>query len=218
MAARDRRLDRALATSRRLAIGAIAEIRDARVASGLSQQAVGLAVGLSASQVARFERGALHDLRLEQVCRLSTAVGLQPSLRFYPDGDPIRDVGQARLLERLRSRIAPQLVWRLEVPLHGQSDSRAWDAVVDGAGCLDAIEAETRLRDLQATERKVARKLRDDTTIQHVILLVADTRMNRRALAEEREALRTQFPLDTREALVNLGQGRCPGASAIVIL
>lgn len=218
MATRDRRLDRALATSRRLAIGAIAEIRNARVAGGLSQQAVGLAVGVSASQVARFERGALHDLRLEQLCRLSSAVGLQPSLRFYPDGDPVRDVGQVRLLERLRSRTAPPLVWRLEVPLQGQNDARAWDAIVEGTGCIDAIEAETRLRDLQATERKVGRKLRDDTTVQHLILLVADTRANRRALAEERDALRAQFPLDTRVALLNLGQGRCPGANAIVIL
>jgi transcriptional regulator with XRE-family HTH domain len=218
MATRDRRLDRANATSRRLAIDAIAEIRNARVAGGLSQRAVGLAVGISASQVARFERGALHDLRLEQLCRLSSAVGLQPSLRFYPDGDPVRDVGQVRLLERLRSRTAPPLVWRLEVPLHGQSDSRAWDAIVEGTGCVDAIEAETRLRDLQATERKVGRKLRDDTTVQHLILLVADTRANRRALTEERDALRAQFPLDTREALLNLGQGRCPGANAIVIL
>lgn len=218
MASRNHRLDRALATSRRLAATAIAEIRDARLGAGLSQGDVGKAVGVSASQVARFERGAVHDIRLEQLCRLCAAVGLEPSLRFYPDGDSVRDVGQVRLLERLRARIGIPARWRAEVPLHGQTDARAWDAVIDGTGCVDAIEAETRLRDLQATERKIARKLRDDVTIQHVVLLVADTRTNRTALAEGRDALRAQFPLDTREALACLGEGRCPGASAVVVI
>ncbi len=218
MASRDRRLDRALATSRRLSTSAINEIRDARLGAGLSQGDVGRAVGISASQVARFERGAVQDIRLEQLCRLCAAVGLEPTLRFYPDGDPVRDVGQVRLLERLRARLGISARWRVEVPLHGQTDARAWDAVIDRTGCVDAIEAETRLRDLQATERKIARKLRDDATIQHVVLLVADTRTNRRALAEGRDALRVQFPLDTREALTCLGDGRCPGASAVVVI
>ena len=104
------------------------------------------------------------------------------------------------------------------MPLHGQTDGRAWDAFLDGTGCTDAIEAETRLRDLQAMERKITRKLRDDLSVQHVILLVADTRWNRRALAEGREGLRAQFPLDTREALVGLNRGRCAGANAVVVI
>jgi transcriptional regulator with XRE-family HTH domain len=218
MTARDRRLDRALTTSRRLTTAAIAEIRDARIGSGLGQEELGRAVGISASQVARFERGALGDLRLEPLCRLSAGVGLAPHLRFYPDGDPIRDAGQVRLLDRLRVRVAPSARWRVEVPLHGQTDARAWDAIVDGTGCVDAVEAETRLRDLQATERKIGRKLRDDPTVEHVVLLVADTRTNRLALAEGREALRVQFPLDTRVTLGHLANGRCPGASAIVVI
>lgn len=176
MTARDRRLDRALATSRRLAAAVIADVRDARLGAGLSQAEVARAVRISASQVARFERGAVHDIRLEQLCRLCAAVGLEPSLRLYPDGHPVRDAGQVRLLERLRSRTSPALRWRVEVPLHGQTDGRAWDAFLDGTGCTDAIEAETRLRDLQAMERKITRKLRDDLSVQHVILLVADTR------------------------------------------
>lgn len=218
MPTRDRRLDRALATSRRLTTTAITEIRDARINSGLSQEELGTAVGISASQVARFERGLLHDLRLEQLCRLSAGVGLEPHLRLYPGGDPIRDAGQVRLLERLRARLPSSWRWRVEVPLNGQTDARAWDAVVDGNGCMDAIEAETRLRDLQATERKIGRKLRDDVTVQHVVLLVADTRTNRAALAEGREALRAQFSLDTRDALTRVAAGRCPGANAIVVI
>jgi transcriptional regulator with XRE-family HTH domain len=218
MTTRNRRLDRALATSRRLATAVIDDIRDARLAAGLSQEDVGRAVGISASQVARFERGAVRDIGLEQLCRLGAAVGLEPSLRLYPDGDPVRDVAQVRLLERFRTRLSSSGRWRVEVPLTGQTDARAWDAVIDGTGCTDAVEAETRLRDLQALERKIARKLRDDVTVQHVILVVADTRTNRLALAEGREGLRAQFPFDTREALIGLGRGRCPGAGAVVVI
>lgn len=218
MPTRDRRLDRARATARRLTSSVIADIREARVSAGLSQRDLGTAVGISASQVARFERGTLRDIGVEQLCRLSIGVGLDPSIRLYPGPDAVRDVAQLRLLERLRTRVATGIRWRVEVPLHGRTDARAWDAVADRHGCVDAIEAETRLRDLQAVERRVALKKRDDTTVVHVILLIADTRGNRLALAEGREGLRSDFPLDTRAALAGLGQGRCPGASAVIVL
>lgn len=194
------------------------EFRLARISSGLSRADAGRAVGISASQVDRFERGVLHDMRLEQLCRLSLAVGLVPNLRLYPDADPVRDIAQIRLLGRLRDRLPPSLRWRTEVPLVGRFDSRAWDAVADGHGCVDAFEAETRLADLQVVERRVMRKFRDDPTVQHLVLLVADTRANRDVLAIARDALRGNFPLDTRAAMAKLGAGRCPGANAIVIL
>lgn len=85
-------------------------------------------------------------------------------------------------------------------------------------GCIDAIEAESRLGDLQATERRTLLKHRDDSTIGHMFLLVAATRANRRALALGREGLRGNFPLDTREALASLGRGRCPGANGLLVL
>lgn len=218
MATRDRRLDRALATARHLGTSLAREIRDGRLAAGLSQDDVGRAVGLSGSQVGRFERGELAAIRIEQLCRLGAAVGLVPSIRLYPAADPVRDIGQVRLLERLRRRIAGPARWRVEVPLPGQRELRAWDAVIDRTGCLDAVEAETRLADLQAIVRRIQVKLRDDGTVTHVFLLVADTRSNRQALALGRESLREQFPLDTREALISLRDGRCPGGSAIIVL
>lgn len=203
---------------RRLSSMAVSEIRSARRAKGLSQRAIAEAVGLSASQVARFERGSLHDLRLGQLCSLSAAVGLDPSLRFFPQGDPVRDAGHVRLLERLRTQLPTPVRWRVEVPLPGYRDGRAWDARLDGTGCQDAVEAETRIADLQAVERRAHLKARDDATVRHVFLLVADTRHNREAMRAGREGLRTQFPLDSREALGELRRGRCPGANAILIV
>lgn len=218
MTARDRRVDRAIASARELAQLARKEFREARLASGISRADAGRAVGISPSQVDRFERGLLHDIRLEQMCRLTAAVGLVPSLRFFPDGDPLRDIGQVRVLSRLRARLAAASGWRTEVPLRGQHDLRAWDALLDTDACVDAFEVETRLADLQATERRVMRKLRDDTSVGHVFLVVADTKSNRRALWFGREGLRGNFPLDTREVLKAFGAGKCPGQNGLVII
>jgi hypothetical protein len=173
---------------------------------------------MSASQVGRFERGQLQDVTIEKVCRLSTAVGLEASLRLYPDGDPIRDAAQVRLLVRLHERIAAAVGWRTEVPLFGREDPRVWDAVADGTGCVDGFEAETRLSDIQATERRVMLKLRDDASIHHLFMVIADTKANRAALALGRETLRGNFPLDTREVLASFTNGRCPGANGLIII
>ena len=62
------------------------------------------------------------------------------------------------------------------------------------------------------------RKARDDATVDHVFLVIADTRTNRLALQTGREALRGNFPLDTRAALASLGHGRCPGANGVLVL
>jgi hypothetical protein len=79
------------------------------------------------------------------------------------------------------------------------------------------IEAEMRLDDLQALERRIALKRRD-SGIDIVILLIADTLGNRRRLADHRDVLRSSFPLDTRAVLAALGSGRPPAASGIVVL
>jgi transcriptional regulator with XRE-family HTH domain len=218
MPIRDRRVDRAIAVSRTISTHAISEIRSARIAIGLSQDDLGRSVGISGSQVGRFERGELEDLGIEQLCRLSASVGLVPSLRLYPAGDPVRDVAQVRLLGRLRGRLAPNASWRTEVPLHGRSDPRAWDAVLKSDTCVDAFEAESRLGDIQAIERRILLKLRDDPVVGHVFLVVAATRANRRALLLGREALRGNFPLDTRDALASLSRGHCPGANGLLVL
>jgi transcriptional regulator with XRE-family HTH domain len=218
MPTRDRCLTRARATSRRLVAGATSDIKNARIAAGISQKDLGRAAGMSASQVGRFERGQIHFVTVDKICRLSAAVGLEASLRLYPDGDPIRDAAQVRLLERLRVRLSSNVRWRTEVPLFAGNDPRAWDAVADGTGCVDGIEAETRLGDIQATERRIMLKHRDDASVRHVFMLVADTRANRAALALGRETLRGNFPLDTREAIASLANGRCPGANGVVII
>lgn len=218
MAGSNRRLDRALRLSRELTVEAAREILLSRDQAGLSQDAAGSAVGMSGSQYGRIERAELRHVSVEQLSRAASAVGLRPSLRLYPDGDAVRDAGHVRLLERLRSRLPGRLQWRTEVPLSIPRDFRSWDAQIWFGRGRVSVEAETRVRDAQAMWRRTAMKLRDDPTVDHVVLLVADTPANRRAMALVRELLRSELPLDTRSVVGALEAGRSPGANGIAFL
>jgi transcriptional regulator with XRE-family HTH domain len=194
--------------------------RLARVAAGLSQGEVGHAIGSSHARVGRFERGEVECPNLEFLGAYCAVVGLELSLRAYPAGDPIRDRAQLALLERLRTRLHPSLRWRTEVPLPLERDLRAWDAEIAGREPVRwraRVEAETKIADGQALERRLGLKLRDDPG-GHLILLVSDTRTNRRALATIRTGLDDPLPLGTREILAAMTAGRDPGGSGIVIL
>jgi hypothetical protein len=174
-------------------------------------------LGVAHSQVRRFEIGDTRDPSVEFVAACCAVVGLDLGVRAFPAGDPIRDRGHVALLERLRTRLAPELHWRTEVPLPMPGDLRAWDAEVSTLGWRLLIDAETVVTDGQHLERRVALKARD-SGMGHVALLVADTRANRRALELLRPGLRELFPLDTRELLRALGAGRDPGAGGIIVI
>jgi transcriptional regulator with XRE-family HTH domain len=194
--------------------------RLARIGAGLSQAEVGRAIGSSHARVGRLERGEVGFPDLAFLAGYCAVVGLGLTLRAYPAGDPIRDRAQLALLERFRARIDSGLRWRTEVPIPIEGDLRAWDAEVTGrapAPWRARIEAETRIPDGQALERRLNLKARDDPR-GHVILLVSDTRANRAALQAIREGMRDQFPLDARALLTALGHGHDPGGSGIVVL
>ncbi len=192
------------------------ELRAARMASGLSQAGAGTAVGMSHAQLGRIERGELRHLTVEQLSRACVAVGLKLVVRAYPDGDPVRDAGQLALLQRFRARLPTGATWRTEVPLPIVGDRRAWDAVVTLRGASMVVEAETRLRDIQALERRLSLKLRDGG-IDQILVVVADTRSNRQAIVAHREALRALLPLDCRDVLRALRSGRLPDNSGLLL-
>jgi hypothetical protein len=193
------------------------DLRNARLASGLSQGAAGAAGGMSHTQLGRMERGQIPGLTIEQVCRAGLAVGLRLGARLYPDGDAVRDTGQLRLLERFRLRLPAGATWRTEVPMPIGGDRRAWDAVVGLGGRRAGCEAETRLDDVQSIERRLSLKLRDGA-VDVLILVVADTAHNRAVLRANREELRPMFPLEGRHVFAALAAGRLPTSNAIVVL
>lgn len=153
---------------------------------GLSQGHVAAAAEVSRTRYGRIEAGRVPSLTVAEYCRVAVALGLDPAIRLYPGGVPVRDSAHATRLRRLIERARPPLVARTEVPLPAQPDrqeQRAWDLVFAGHGERTVLELEMRLTDVQALVRRIALKRRDDP-IEHFVLAIADTRANRRVLAE----------------------------------
>ena len=100
------------------------------------------------------------------------------------------------------------------MPITG--DLRAGDGVLKAPFGSILVEAETRVTDIQAVERKSVLKQRD-LGADRLVLLIADTPTNRRVLALHPE-LRERFPVGTRRCLGALGRGEDPGGDCLVIL
>jgi len=198
-----------------------ADLRQRRVSSGLALREVGRRVGMSPSQVSRIERGLAPSVTHRQAALLGAVVGLDVRVRAYPSGDPIRDAAQVDLLDRLRPRLAPRLKLAAETPLPMLGDLRAWDGLISGlsgsCGRTMPVEAETRIADWQAVDRRLALKQRDADE-PYLLLVVADTRHNRAAIAAAGVAAVTRFPVTARRALAALASGSHPGGSALVFL
>lgn len=220
-------IKRVVARARRVAesdrVRAGSDLHQARISAGLSMRAVSEACGISPSQLSRIERGRLPSASLEQLAVVGAAVGLDVRTRTYPGSDPLRDAGQVRLLARLRALLPPGVRFLTERPILGQGDQRAWDGTIlelDGGGTFPThldVEGETRVTDLQAQTRRIALKARDAGS-PYVLIVVADTRANRRAVLAAGASLSADFPVPAREALRELRGGRHPGGSAIIFL
>jgi hypothetical protein len=76
---------------------------------------------------------------------------------------------------------------------------------------------ETRIHDAQGQFRRVALKLRD-AELDSVLIVVADTPANRRAIAASERALAGMFPVSARMAFAALADGRHPGGSALIFV
>ncbi len=203
----------------RISVDVGREIRLARRAAGLSQRAAAARAGVSRSQFGRLERGQQRHPTLELACRCTRAVGLALGCKAFPDGSPVRDAASMALLGRLEALLGRPLSMRREVGLPIAGDRRAWDARISGDGSRRAsTEAESHLYDMQAVARRVDLKARDDPDAGVVILLVNKTAHNRRVLAEHREALRGQFPLDGAAIVRALRRGQIPAAGGILLL
>lgn len=217
MGTAERRIDRGSDRARAILVEVGHGIRLARRTHGLSQSMLGRSAGLSAAQISRIERGLVPSVPMAHLARLAALVGLELSARLHPDGEPLRDAAQVALLGRLRSHLDQRLGWHTEVPLNATGDRRAWDAVIVGRGFRIGVEAETRLLDAQATDRRVALKVRD-SEVSRTLLLLADTRSNRRTVREFEQALRVNHPVDSRAVLAALAEARDPGGDGLVLL
>jgi hypothetical protein len=217
MGTRERPTDRGSRRGRELLGNVIGEFRDGRVGAGVSQKVIGKAIGRSDAWVSWTESGQNESLSIVDASRMLACVGLDLWVRAYPAGGGVRDEAQLALIARLRSLVASRWEWRTEVPIPLPGDPRAWDVVLSGPTVSIGVEAETRLRDIQAIDRRVMLKLRD-SGLDRVIILVAATRKNRSTLREVGDALRMNYPISSHQALDALLSARDPGGNSIIVL
>jgi len=193
------------------------EFRVARIRAGRTQRQVGAAIGRSGSRISRIEAGKVRRVPLTELMTVAAAVGLKLWAQCFPGGRRPLDGAQLRLIERFNARLHTS--WRREleavIPLPG--DLRAIDEVLRSDGCSCAVEAITRLADVQAQLRPARAKQRD-IGADRLILLVAGSLANRRMLYEAGPLIREAFPIGTREALGALAEGRDPGGDCLIVL
>jgi transcriptional regulator with XRE-family HTH domain len=175
-----------------------------RLAAGLSQRQLGAIVGVSHTMIGRIERGEARSLSISLAARIAAVLGLELSVGLHPAGPPVRDKAHLALIERMRVRVSPTLRWRTEVVVPVAGDPRSADAVITGPSIGVLVEAETRLSDVQAVERRIGGKQRD-LGLDRVVLLLADTATNRRTVARIPELAR-RFPIPARSCLRAFGR------------
>jgi transcriptional regulator with XRE-family HTH domain len=217
MAAIERSLDRATQRARQDLVALGREIRLARLSHDISQRSAAAKLGVSASTWSRLERGLAPNASLLVVARSLAIVGLDLHVRAYPGGDALRDSPQHRLLGRFEAKLGSSVRWATEVGLPNPGDRRAWDGLAVLPGIRIGVEAETRARDAQDLQRRLNLKRRDGG-VDHVILLLSDTRPNRAFLRSCPDSFLAEFPVPGHRALELLGQSRDPGGSSIILL
>ena len=217
MANRSRALEVAMRSWQRARVELGGELREARLARGLTQAQVATAIGTSGARVSRVEQGRVPTVRTRALIQHGAAVGLRVSVKAYPAGGGLRDAGQAAYVARFVERIGRGWHVQLEAPIPIPGDLRAVDVLLRAGELTLAVEVITRLRDLQAQLRAATEKARDIGAARF-ILVVAATHANRRALAQARPALGGAFDLDARAVLGALQTGRDPGRDAVILL
>jgi transcriptional regulator with XRE-family HTH domain len=192
------------------------ELRNARLGRGLTQAQLGKSIGVDRERVSAVERRRPRAMTVEQLALQAAVLGMKLSVKLYPLGDAVRDIAQIRYINRFIERVGA--AWRvaLDVPIPLPGDLRAIDVVLTGA-CVIAVEVVTRLRDVQAVIRSAQLKQRDFGATR-VVIVVAGTHANRKALALARSGLGAAFDLDSQQVLRLLASGNDPGRDAIILL
>ena len=193
------------------------DLRTARHIRNLTLTQLGIAIGVSASEICRRELGRTPRLNGEKLAVHAAAVGLRLSVKLYPLGGGVRDAAQARYVATFVARVGRPWSVTLEAPIPIPGDLRAADVLLTRGSVRIAVEVITRLADLQAQIRAGQLKSRDIGATR-LIIVAAGTHANRNALAATRGALAAAFDLDTRRLMADFAAGRDPGRDGIVVL
>jgi transcriptional regulator with XRE-family HTH domain len=193
------------------------ELRLARLQHGLSQEALGHAIGMSDTQVGRIERGEVPGASVVCLTRLLSVAGLELSARVSDRRSAARQ-GATGIAQTVSED-------RLRPPSRGGRKSQSAPSATFGPGTRYSvsariemgIEAETRLTDLQAVQRRITLKCRD-REVGQAVLLLAGTRTNRVMIRTFETSIRNAFPIPGRVALRALREGQLSSGSALILV
>jgi transcriptional regulator with XRE-family HTH domain len=217
MATRTRLADEARRRSIRLAHEVGDELRAARHVAGLTQRQVAAAISSSQAEVSRRERGRVPGVGVNRLVVHGAALGMRVSVKLFPVGGAIRDAAQSRYVAAFVARIGRPWTVTLEAPLPIRGDLRAIDVQLRSPRGTIAVEVITRLADLQAQLRAAQLKARDARATR-LVIVVAGTHANRRALAAARATIVPAYDLDARQVIRDLAAGRIPPRDALILV
>lgn len=210
------RLARGKARGLRVEAEILAVIRKARVTAGVSQRSMGAALGWSQAEYWRFEN-ALVDITFRAVAQVAAILGLELSASLYAAGEPLLDRGHLELLKRFRKLCSAAFRIASEVVLPKPGDPRAWDLVLRLGDLVIGVEAETRVRDMQAFVRRIHQR-EVDGGVDVILVVLSASAFNRSLAADLRLALGERYATPPRALLRALRAGvPLPGSGVILI-
>ena len=189
--------------------------RALRVRRGWRQGDLAGVAGVSRSQVGRIERGESRRLSVETLDRVAEALGARADLRLLWEGeglDRLLDAAHASLVEWVVRRLGA-LGWDVAVEVsfssYGERGSIDVLAFHPGGRALLVIEVKSVTPDMQAVLGGLDRKARLGPGIARErgwepvavarVLVLGDTRTNRRRLQAHAAMVRAVLPAGTRE-------------------
>lgn len=183
MPTRESNADRGRRRGRQLSAGLASQLREARVTGGLSQKALARGLGWSQQNYSRFELEQLDSVTLIDICVAASVLGLEPSVTLHRIGPALRDKGHEALIGRLLRLLSPAWKVAREVPFPNPGDPRWWDLILRLPDFRLGVEAETRIRDMQALIRRMRERAREGGADE--LLLVLSDSGHHRALASD---------------------------------
>jgi transcriptional regulator with XRE-family HTH domain len=218
MSTRETRLHRGRRLGEERVRWLVGELRRQRTQAGLSQRAVAAAVNRSQAEIWRLEHLAnVANVSFVEAAELAAVLGYEISIGLHPSGPPIRDRGHQALLGRFRRAISPAFAVAAEVPFPNLGDPRSWDLVLGIPGQRIGVEAETRIRDIQALARRIHQRERDGM-VDAIVVVLGESTVNRRLIDELGASLGPTFGLPRRQVLASLRHGRpLPGSGVLLI-
>ena len=174
------------------------EFREVRLRVGVSQAALGRAIGISRSVICRMEQGG-PDVSARVRARAVAALGGDFRIAVYPAGAPlIHDAAHARIVESILGRCDPSWQPIVEAPVPGPGRLSTDIRLARGADVV-LMEVETHVRAFEAILREcagkraaVAEACGPDRRV-HIVLVLLRSRHHRALVATHPRIVASRF-------------------------